>query len=160
MIDLSFSLKHMAWANEKFFTELSTLPIECLQATYANAEWNVSHIASHIVGGNHWYLYLLTGTEGGDYPEPKNADDVLKLREYLKKQDAQLLEEAASANAEITFDGYTGKEVTSREMVLHQAVYHATEHRTQIATAIEVQGMAKIDLDAYDFWSFNFSQKS
>ena len=159
MIDLTYSLKHMAWANEKLFTELASLPAECLNATYGPANWTVAHIAAHIVGGNEWYRHLLTGAEEKNCEPPKSAEEVIALRDYLKTFDAMYLIEASKPDSLITFDGYTKNEQTSREMVLHQAVYHATEHRAHIATAIEVQGIAKIDLDSYDLWSYYFSQK-
>ncbi len=159
MFDISYSIQHMTWANGKFFEELSALPLECLKAHYGNTDWNVANISAHIVSGNNWYLYLLDGFEDDDYPLPTTQSDITNLRNHLSGQDAKIFENASKPNAEITFDGFDGPSKTSREMVLHQAIYHATEHRTQIATAIEVQGIAKIDLDSYDFWSFFHSQK-
>lgn len=159
MIDLTYSLKHMAWANQKLFTELAALPAECINATYGPVDWTVAHIAAHIISGNEWYQHLLTGAEEKNCQPPKNKDELLALRAYLKTFDEMYLEEAKKPDALITFDGYAKNEQTTREMVLHQAVYHATEHRAHIATAIEVQGIAKIDLDSYDFWSYYHSQK-
>lgn len=157
MIDITFSLKHMAWANEKLFTELAGLPVECLQATYGPADWTVAHIAAHIASGDEWYLHLLTGADESPVSHPQNSQDVIELRDYMKGFLHKYLEEAAKPDAEIIFDGHSKNEKTSREMLLHQAVYHATEHRAHIATAIEVQGIAKIDLDSYDVWSYFYS---
>ena len=159
MIDLTFSLKHMAWANEKLFTEIAGLPAECLEATYGPADWTVAHIAAHMVSGDEWYRHLLTGLPELEVLHPKNSQDILTLRDYMKTFAEMYLAEAAKPDEVVNFDGFTKNEQTSREMLLHQAVYHATEHRAHIATAIEVQGIAKIDLDSYDFWSFYSNNK-
>ena len=159
MIDITYSLKHMAWANEKLFTELAGLPVECLKATYGPDDWTVAHIAAHIASGDEWYLHLLTSQDESPVSQPKNSQDIIDLRDHMKSYLQKYLEQAKIPDTEIIFDDDAKKIRTSREMLLHQAVYHATEHRAHIATAIEVQGLAKIDLDSYDVWSFFYSQK-
>jgi uncharacterized damage-inducible protein DinB len=41
-----------------------------------------------------------------------------------------------------------------RSTILSQAIHHATEHRAQIASALEAKGFDPVNLDDLDLWSF------
>jgi len=41
-----------------------------------------------------------------------------------------------------------------RSTTLTQACLHSTEHRAQIACALEVSGLGGVTLDDYDVWAF------
>jgi len=41
-----------------------------------------------------------------------------------------------------------------RSTILSQAIHHATEHRAQIASALEAKGFTPINLDDLDLWEF------
>ena len=59
MTDMTRALRHLAWTNDKLFTELAALPPEALDACYAPDAWPVGQLAVHIVGGAEWYCYSL-----------------------------------------------------------------------------------------------------
>ncbi len=160
MINLETSIRHMGWANHRMLTEIASLPIECLSATYGPAEWNVARIARHIAGSNEWYAYLLSQRQWTDLQDPTNAQEVLALRDYIDSFTEYFLEQASAPDAVIEFTDEFGSHTASRAVVISQAVYHATEHRAHIATAIEVQGITKIDLDGYDVWAYHYSLKN
>lgn len=63
MIELSRGLRHLAWANDRFFASLAELPPAALRATYAPDAWAVDRLAMHIVGGSEWYLASCPGHE-------------------------------------------------------------------------------------------------
>ena len=149
------ALRHMVWANHKFFTEVAGLPAECLTATYGPSDWTVAHILKHMAGGFEWYNFLLTKAQWKDLEVPTTAADVLALRDYKDEMSEIFLAQSLMPNDDVSFEDEAGKiQTVTKAMVLNQAVYHSTEHRAHIATAIEVQGIVKIDLDSYDFWGF------
>jgi uncharacterized damage-inducible protein DinB len=41
-----------------------------------------------------------------------------------------------------------------RSTILSQSIHHATEHRAQIASALEAKGFKPVDLDELDLWSY------
>lgn len=42
----------------------------------------------------------------------------------------------------------------ARSTILGQSIYHATEHRTQIADIFSLHGIRAIDLDEMDVWAY------
>ena len=68
--------------------------------------------------------------------------------------DDVLLAEGAKADEEVHFEDEDGPRSALRSIVLAQACYHSTEHRTQIACALEVNAIPGITLDDYDLWAF------
>ncbi|MFM8446542.1 MAG: hypothetical protein ACKN9Z_04205, partial [Actinomycetota bacterium] len=56
---------------------------------------------------------------------------------------------------QMEFENYAGKLVKRwRSTILSQAIHHATEHRAQIASALEAKGFTPVDLDELDLWAF------
>ena len=56
---------------------------------------------------------------------------------------------------QIEFLNYEDKLVKRwRSTILSQAIHHATEHRAQIASALEAKGFTPVNLDDLDLWSF------
>ena len=41
-----------------------------------------------------------------------------------------------------------------RSTILSQSIHHATEHRAQIASALEAKGFKPVDLDELDLWAY------
>ena len=53
-------LRHMAWATQRVYEEVKSLPDLALGAYIVNAEWTIGRILQHIVGGADWYVFCLT----------------------------------------------------------------------------------------------------
>ena len=43
---------------------------------------------------------------------------------------------------------------TNSEWFVAEILHHATEHRAQIASALEARGFVAVDLDELDLWSY------
>ena len=154
MIDLTRSLRHLAWADAKLLSDLEALPPEALEARYSPESWTVGHLAMHIVGGAEWYVYCLAGMPWTDLQIPTGPDDLRGLSRHLAELDARLLEEAALPDELVEFVDEDGPRSALRSTILAQACLHSTEHRAQIACALEVTGHGGVTLDDYDFWAF------
>lgn len=154
MIDMATALRHLSWADELLFTQLAGLPAGALDSTYAARELTVGHLARHIVGAAEWYRHCLTGVEWTDLGLPETAGDLDELRLHLRDINAVLLAEASKDDEAVEFTDEDGPRSAKRSIILAQACYHSTEHRTQIACALEVSGIGGITLDDYDLWAW------
>ena len=154
MIDLTRSLRHLAWADDKLLSDLEALPPAALQARYSPEASTVGHLAMHIVGGAEWYAYCLAGTPWTDLDIPQDAQGLRVLARHLKDLDALLLEQAVLPDEVVEFVDEEGPRTALRSTILAQACLHSAEHRAQIACALEVTGHGGVTLDDYDLWAF------
>ena len=163
-IALDRLLKHMAWANQKTIEHLQTLPEDSLKAFATNPEWFAGEIVYHIVDSADHYAFRISGkpalTQPGDpcIDEVKVIADLARLKEQAAKVDAMLLECVKLDDVQIEFVNYEDKLVKHwRSTILSQAIHHATEHRAQIASALEAKGFTPVNLDDLDLWSYEIS---
>ena len=158
-ISLERLLKHMAWANQQTIAHLQTLPDDALSAFATNPEWKVSEIIRHIVESGRFYVYRITGNfpeiPGEKAEEPHSISDLALLKSRAEAIDRALLECEPLEDIEIEFTNYEKKLVKRwRSTILSQSIHHATEHRAQIASALEAKGFKPVDLDELDLWSY------
>ena len=160
-IELNRLLAHMAWANQKTIEHLQTLPEDSLKAFATNPEWFVAEIAHHIVDSADHYAFDISGKPALTQPGDECIDDVnviadlARLKEQAAKVDAMLLDCVKLEEVQIEFLNYEDKLVKRwRSTILSQAIHHATEHRAQIASALEAKGFTPINLDDLDLWSY------
>ena len=154
MITLERMLKHMAWSNQSVLRSLTELPDAALSAYGVNPEWNVGVIVSHIVSAADRYGYRLMGGETTDISQPSSMQEVRELMAHVERFDARLLEAVALEDVRIVVKLADRDFECWRSTILSQAVHHATEHRAQIASALEAQGFAAPDLDEIDLWAY------
>jgi uncharacterized damage-inducible protein DinB len=160
-IELNRLLAHMAWANQKTIEHLQTLPEDSLKAFATNPEWFVAEIAHHIVDSADHYAFDISGKPALTQPGDECIDDVnviadlARLKEQAAKVDAMLLDCVKLEDVQIEFLNYSDKLVKRwRSTILSQAIHHATEHRAQIASALEAKGYTPVNLDDLDLWSY------
>lgn len=161
MISIETALRHTAWADDELFGKLAELPDNALLCHYGNPDWIVARIAIHIVSGAQWYRFLLSREPWTDLAPPEGASiDQLRqhlagLRQHLADLHSFLIAEASKDDEAVNYTEDDGHVVrTSRAMLLTQAAYHSTEHRAQIACALEVNGIPGYSLDDYDAWAW------
>ncbi len=166
-IALDRLLRHMAWANQKTIAHLQTLPEESLKAYATNSEWFVAEIAHHIVDSADHYAFRISGLPALTQPGDPCIDDVKEIADFarLKEQaaivDKALLECVNLEDIQIEYKNYEDKFVKRwRSTILSQAIHHATEHRAQIASALESKGFKPMDLDELDLWAFEIETES
>lgn len=157
-------LKHMAWANQETIKHVQTLPEEALKSFATNPEWFVAEILHHIVDSGDHYAFRISGKVALTKPgEPCIADiekisDLSRLAEQASIVDAALLECAKLDDIQLEFENYSGNLVKRwRSTILSQAIHHATEHRAQLAAALEAQGFKPVNLDDLDLWSYEIA---
>lgn len=151
----------MAWANQKTFTHLQSLPEESLKAFATNPEWSVAEIVHHIVDSADQLAFRISGipvlTNPGDSPigDVEQISDLARIKAQAAKVDKALLESVVLDDIQIEFKNYSGKLVKRwRSTILSQAIHHATEHRAHIASALEAKGFTPVDLDRLSLWDY------
>jgi uncharacterized damage-inducible protein DinB len=136
-IALNRLLAHMSWANQKTIAHLQTLPDA--------------------------YAFRITGKHpqlpGDSIPEIGVIADLALIAKQAAAIDAALLESVSLDDEQLEFTNYSGKLVKRwRSTILSQAIHHATEHRAQIASALEAKGFTPVDLDELDLWAFEIEK--
>jgi len=166
-IELDRLLAHMAWANQKTIEHLQTLPEDSLKAFATNPDWFVGEIAHHIVYSADHYAFRISGkpalTQGGGkcIDDVNLITDLARLKEQAATVDAKLLDCVKLDDVQIEFLNYDDILVKRwRSTILSQSIHHATEHRAQIASALEAKGFAPVNLDDLDLWSFEIETGS
>ena len=147
-------LRHMAWANQRVYDAVKSLPDLALGAYIVNAEWTAGRILQHIVGGADWYVYCLTETPLRDIKLPESMTDLNLLQQHLAEFDAKISTQSELPDEYITIKEDDGSWQALRSTILAQAIYHAAEHRTQLIDALESKGSSPISLDDLDLWKF------
>ena len=79
---------------------------------------------------------------------------MLALKELSHGFDVRLRESAKNALGFVEFQRDERTIRRNRETILTQSIHHATEHRAQIASALEAKGFTPVNLDDLDLWAF------
>ncbi|MEI7540925.1 MAG: DinB family protein [Actinomycetes bacterium] len=159
-ISMDRMLAHMAWANQKTIAHLQTLPEESLSAFATNPEWFVAEIVHHIVDSADHYAFRISGIPALTKPGDPCIDDINQISDFARLAEQSAIVDAALLGCvklddiQIEFKNYSGNQVKRwRSTILSQAIHHATEHRAQIASALEAKGFKAMDLDELDLWA-------
>ncbi len=147
-------LRHMAWANQRVFASVQTLPTQALDSFIVNEDWTVKKILEHIVSGADWFLYCLRGGRLQQFGIPLNMTEVEELSNALKLADAELANLGELDDEMLTIKFKDQIEQNLRSTIISQAIYHAIEHRSQLVGALEFRGYNPIILDDLDLWEF------
>ena len=144
--------RHMTWANSYVFDCLAKLSDSELKFTAPGDEWTAAEILEHLTASR--YADLLDGLGYTPTNVPTNSQEVLALKELSATFDARLREAAKEVDGFVEFTSHGTQKRRARATILGQAIYHATEHRAQIAGIFASRGMKVVDLDEIDLWAF------
>lgn len=158
-ISLETMLRHMGWANQQIFSQVSELPDEALGAYITNSDWHVAEILSHIVKAADSYVYRLNGREKSEITMPATMSEIKDLAKKLKKYDSELLELVNQPDRVVEVNRNGVITHWQAATILSQAVHHAIEHRCHAVTALEYKGFKAPNLDDYDVWGYESSTK-
>jgi uncharacterized damage-inducible protein DinB len=160
-IALDRLLIHMAWANQKTISHLQSLPEDSLEAFATNPEWHAAEIIYHIIDAADHYAYRISGipalTQPGEpcIDEVKAIADLARLKDQAAIVDKALLDCVKLDDIQLEFVNNEDQSVKRwRSTILSQAIHHATEHRAQLASALEAKGFEPVNLDDLDLWSY------
>jgi uncharacterized damage-inducible protein DinB len=168
-MDAAKLLQHMAWANREIFSKVAELPDEALDAYAVNPEWTAREIIRHMASSATYCGYRLVDKEALSESEnlewqakleathvpPANMSEMTVILDRIAAADGELLRAASQPEGFVvhTMDGRTVSR--ARSTIISQSIYHATEHRAQLISALEAKGFAGINLDDHDVWYFS-----
>ena len=154
-VTLSRLFRHMAWANNRLFMQLSTLPVEVLSYSAWNPEWSVGKIANHIVIAQGRLISRLQKVSAPEEIEfPLTSKGMADLAKRAESNDQKIQSFLDMPEEMLTFIRYGETVSFLSTSVIAQFVHHATEHRAQIADIMAINKMDVINLDSIDLWSF------
>lgn len=152
--------KYNLWANLLLLDACTHLSDAQLDATMTGVYGSVREILVHMFAGEEGYVGALTG---------KTPTPSLKEMPTFPGFDELRRRVELSGNALITYTEHAGPDELSKVLhldggtydvqaiiVVIQAIDHASDHRSQIATLLSQQG---IEPPALDSWSYNDSMR-
>lgn len=146
--------KHNASANQCLFEACEGLSDAQLDATVAGTYGSIRNTLMHIVGNQERYVAALA--ESGPVTVIRESEPfpgVADLRDAVRTSSAALVELAAQAQSGATVTTtYRGEDFTLPVwLLLVQAIYHATDHRSQIATILTQLGIEPPTMDGWTY---------
>ena len=151
LIDDAFA--HHVWATLRLIDTCQTLTPEQLSAPVPGTYGSILETMRHLVGGDTYYLSHLTGD-----PAREIESDQLDLRELRAAMEEdertwnELLAGDLVRDTVVTdVDGAGYERDASIGIRLAQALDHGTDHRSQICTALTMQG---VEPPLIDVWAF------
>lgn len=150
--------EHNRWANLQMIDTCTPLTDTQLGATVDGTYGTIRDTLIHLVVSETSYVARLRNTERPRSGWRDEFPGFPTLRAAAAQSGADLIELAANADATRMIRGQHGngqRFALPMGILLVQAVNHATEHRSQIATILTQLG---IEPPALDGWSFGVSQ--
>ena len=153
MISLEVSLKHMAWSNQKFFSQIALMPDSVYEFKAAAGEWSVGQLLMHLVDSGEWYRYCLDGTMFSDRSPITSGTVTREMLTVIAELDQAMLDQVSLDDELLEIKEEKSSFHANRSLILSQAVAHTAEHKGQIATVLKQHGF-HLDLDELDVWSY------
>jgi uncharacterized damage-inducible protein DinB len=147
--------KHHLWANLRVLEACARLSDAQLDATTTGAFGSVRQTLMHIFASEEGYVHRFTGT----FPTPRLDEGAPfagfdELRQRAKRSGEELLAIAeqweASQVLQLSYQGQSYE--VPAIFVLLQAVNHATDHRSQVATLLSQQEVTPPELDGWAYY--------
>ena len=146
---LDHVLRHNAWANRTLLEHCATLGPEALDLTTAGTYGTLHATLQHIVGGEQFYIRLLTGEILGAplrKTERRTLDDLIAISALTG---ARAIAIAASDDADRVIA--PGDDQTTVGVVLAQLIHHGNEHRAQATTILGAHGRTTPKIGAWTY---------
>src|SRR5438874_13267803 len=146
---LDHVLRHNAWANNTLLEFCAALEPGALDLSAAGTYGTLYGTLQHIVGGEQFYIRLLTGDVLGNpvrKTERRTLDDLIAVAAMTG---ARAIDVAAKDDVDRVIGDRGGDDWTTVGIVLAQLVHHGNEHRAQATTILGSHGRATPKLGAW-----------
>ncbi len=142
--------RHKTWATLRLIEFCENLPPEKLEETTPGTYGSIRATLHHLVAAEDNYQTVVTGEPIGE-PLPPNAtlESLARRLQALAPRWEALANDPAAAEREVT--NRAGTRIARGVAVLAQAIHHADDHRTQVASILGAQGVEPPDLDLWAY---------
>ncbi len=146
--------EHNRWANLRAIEACAGLTDAQLDATVHGTAGSVRTTLMHIAGAEQRYVMRLSGRQP-TYGERDGWPGAEKLKQALDDSGRALIELVERAHPDDVLTGeYQGRPYALPVATVYvQAINHATEHRSQIATILTQQGVEPPDFSGWAWGS-------
>jgi uncharacterized damage-inducible protein DinB len=148
---LDHVLRHNTWANHALLDFCRALDPVRLDDTAAGTYGTLYGTLQHLVGGEQWYVQLITGELIGTEIRRDQKHTLDELASIAFAIGARELVIAASDDPDRTFPVDDDNDRSTVGTVLAQLVHHGNEHRTQATTILGSNG---IEPPAISAWAY------
>ncbi len=137
------------WATLRLLEACRGLSEEQLEADAPGTFGSIRRTLLHLVGADPSYVTRIGGTYEGPAVQYDGPLDLDLLAQVTQRSTVGLIERAErSLEGSWTFTSPEGEEIDA-EVVLAQALNHATEHRAHVCTILTTLGIEPPELDAW-----------
>lgn len=146
---LDHVLRHNAWANRTLLEFCAGLEPAALDLSAAGTYGTLHGTLQHIVGGEQFYIRLLTGEVLGKpvrRTERRTLDDLVAIAALTG---ARAIDLAAADDAARVIA--PGDDQTTAGIVLAQLVHHGNEHRAHATTILGSHGRTTPKIGAWSY---------
>jgi uncharacterized damage-inducible protein DinB len=149
---LADAFAHHVWATIRVLDACAALDDDQLATAVPGTYGSIIGTVRHLVGGDVFYLDVLRGE-----PEPfdEAGSDIPTLRAVMVAHDAvwqRLVADGLDPAADVIEYEDSGYETHAPLGIrLAQALYHGTDHRSQVCTALTILGIEPPGIQAWDF---------
>ena len=151
---LADMFRHNLWANQQLLDTCAGLDEVQLNATDPGTYGTVAMTLTHLAGAEQRYVQYLTNL-APDMPVREDASfpGFDALRQALQQSGERLIELARNEEpGRVARTTRRGEPFAIRsELLLIQAINHATEHRTNITTILAQQHIPTPEIDGWSF---------
>jgi uncharacterized damage-inducible protein DinB len=145
---------HHVWATLRLIDACGPLGPDQLETTVPGTYGSIIATMRHVVGGDSWYLFDLTGDPARRVEHERM--DMRELRAVMERDGVawtELLARDPDPDEVVTEideeDGF--RRDAPIGVRLAQALHHGSEHRSQIATALTTIGVEPPSVDVWDY---------
>ena len=139
-VGLEHVLRHNAWANRALLEHCAALGPGALDLEAAGTYGTLYGTLQHLVGGEQFYIRLLTGEVLGTpvrKTKPRTLDDLMAVAALTG---SRAIDVAASDDPDRVIGEAESDDWTTAGIVLAQLVNHGNEHRAHATTILGANG--------------------
>jgi len=149
---LADAFRHHVWATIRLLDACADLDDAQLATTVPGTYGSIIETLRHLVDGDVFYLNILRGGEPA--PFDKDASDIPTLRAVIEADDA-VWQRIVAGNPDpdtvvVEYEDSGYETHAPLGIRLAQALYHGTDHRSQVCTALTTLAIEPPAIEAWD----------
>ncbi|HUQ42227.1 MAG TPA: DinB family protein [Candidatus Limnocylindrales bacterium] len=157
---LEHVLRHNAWANRALLEHCAALGADALELKAAGTYGSLYGTLQHLVGGEQFYIWLLTNEMLGKRIRKTERHSLGDLSAIAAMTGARAIDLAASEDPDRVIGDHAGDDWTTAGIVLAQLVNHGNEHRAHAATILGANGLTAPKIGAWTYGIANGISKN
>ncbi len=159
-VALEHVLRHNAWANRALLEHCAGLGPDALELEAPGTYGTLYGTLQHLVGGEQFYIRLLTGEMLGARVRKTKRQTLDDLVAIAALTGSRAIEIAARDDPDRVIGDRSGDDWTTAGIVLAQLVHHGNEHRAQATTILGSNGQTTPKIGAWSYGIANGLSKN